>query len=169
MSAPTTKDLYYAAGADDVDLCRALLAQGADVNGRMDESSGTPLHATARSGAVRAARFLIDNGADINAQDNAGMTPLHQSAVHLQADVCRELLTAGADPTLRSTMGLTASEMSEVAFNFISAGQEIKTMIQSAERRHALGAIAAKARPNDDLASPEEALQARKAKYGRAM
>lgn len=169
MSTPTAKDLYYAAGADDVDLCRQLLARGADVNGRMDESSGTALHATARSGAVRAARFLIDSGADINAQDNAGMTPLHHSAVHLQAGVCQELLNAGADPTIRSTMGHTASEMSEVAFNFISAGQEIKRMIQSAERKQALEAIAAKARPVENLASPEEALQARKAKYGRAM
>lgn len=168
MSTPTVKDLYYAAGADDVDLCRQLLAKGADINGRMEEGGGTALHATARYGAVRAARFLIDNGADINAQDNGGMTPLHQSAVHLQAGVCRELLDAGADPTIRSTMGLTASEMSEVAFNFISAGQEIKTMIQSAERRHALEAIAAKARPVENLATPEEALQARK-KYSRAM
>ncbi|MGJ4727694.1 ankyrin repeat domain-containing protein [Luteimonas sp. SDU101] len=169
MSTPTPKDLYYAAGTDDVDLCRELLARGADVNGRMEEGGGTALHATARSGAVKTARFLIDNGADVNAQDNGGMTPLHHSAVHLQSEVCRELLNSGADPTVRSTMGHTASKMSEVAFNFISEGREIKTMIQSAERKHALCAIAAQARPSDELARPEEALQARKAKYGRAM
>lgn len=44
---------------------------------RQDEYSRTPLHIAARSGHTEAVKWLLDNGADVNAIAYNGFTPLH--------------------------------------------------------------------------------------------
>ena len=52
----------------------ARLLAAADAQGR------TALHACALHGATRAAKMLVDAGADVDAVDGTGATPLHVAA-----------------------------------------------------------------------------------------
>ncbi len=52
---------------------------GAEVN-RANKEGATPLHVTSESGSREVVELLIENGADINAVDNAGV---HLYTLHL--------------------------------------------------------------------------------------
>ena len=59
---------------------------------------GTPLHKAAMDGQLVVARFLIDNGADVESRDAYGRTPLHQAALKGHKSMAELLLSKGADP-----------------------------------------------------------------------
>ena len=56
---------------------QGLISQNADLHAQMEKTGETPLHLSARHARADAAKKLLDNGADVNAQDNSGRTPLH--------------------------------------------------------------------------------------------
>ena len=98
--------LHLAALLDHPDVAKVLLAHGADVNARAGSRSGsatgagahvastllgqgftvlqgdhyakgaTPLHLATLMGCVDVAKLLLENKADVNAQDDSGKTPL---------------------------------------------------------------------------------------------
>lgn len=55
----------------------------------------TSLHIAAMKGKIDEMRSLIEEGADLNAKDNAGWTPLHEACNHGHIDAVQELLRAG--------------------------------------------------------------------------
>ena len=59
-------------------IVKLLLEYDVDVNSRWDEDPCyTPLHTAALKGYLEIAHELLENGADINAQDEDGKTPTH--------------------------------------------------------------------------------------------
>jgi ankyrin repeat protein len=66
------------------EVVHALVTSGADVNACNGVKRCTALHMAARRGNVPVAEALLDCGADLEAQDKAGVTPLHR------ADNCRK-------------------------------------------------------------------------------
>ncbi len=118
------------------ELVRHLLSHGADPNARGGISGDeTPLLKAAGSGAARAARLLLDAGAepdgsslleaarrgqaeaiellvrsgvDVDARDEAGETALMRAAEARSADAVSALLHAGADALARDGQGMTA-------------------------------------------------------------
>jgi ankyrin repeat protein len=46
----------------------AMLTRGVDINHKKNSNEETPLHYAVSKGALNNARFLLDNGADINAK-----------------------------------------------------------------------------------------------------
>ena len=109
-----------------------LLNQGADVDHRLawtafTESpaliqSSTPLMAAAISQGPKAMEImsmLIENGADLDAQDKTGSTALIRAATRESEDVqltyalIRTLLEAGADPNLPNRDGATAKDIAQ--------------------------------------------------------
>ena len=60
---------------DILNLAPLLLKHGAEVN-RRDGSNEAPLHLAIQSNRFRLAKFLLENGADPNVENNKGMTPL---------------------------------------------------------------------------------------------
>jgi hypothetical protein len=73
------------------------------------------LHAAAREGNIEAARLLITQGAEVNAQDDKGFTPLHVAVREDrepvlkvgQKSIVQLLLAAGADVDARDKKGAT--------------------------------------------------------------
>ena len=69
----------------------------------------TALHAAAAARLTDVARALLDQGADVDARQQAGYTALHAAAQHGDADLVELLLSRGADPALRSDDGKDAA------------------------------------------------------------
>ncbi len=62
-------------GRPRIDIYKALIAKGADVNAK-DEDGVTPLHAAAAAGEQEAVVYLLAKGADPNVKDKEGKTAL---------------------------------------------------------------------------------------------
>jgi ankyrin repeat protein len=74
---------------------RWLHFAGANVNAR--GTSDVPLFVAAGEGNLDVVRYLLDEGADVNAGDNSGATALTEAAYYGHLDVAKELLLHGAD------------------------------------------------------------------------
>lgn len=103
--------LHTAASAGNAAAVRVLLAAGADVRAR-DNESLTPLHRAATTfRGVEIVQVLLDAGADVRARDNEGLTPLHRAAGWRldmgDSEIAQALLNAGADAQARDNEGAT--------------------------------------------------------------
>jgi len=78
-------------------VAKALLARGADINIMSTSIWGGALHGAASSGALSLVRFLLDNGADINAQSRGGGSALQQAVENNHGAVVRLLISKGAN------------------------------------------------------------------------
>ena len=112
--------LHAAAFSYDVDMARELVRRGAAVRAR-NRRGAEPLHAAvigapaapswnpARQRAIIA--YLVEVGADPNAQAAGGVTPLHRAARNRCSAAVEALLGAGADPRLTNDRGSTVSDL----------------------------------------------------------
>lgn len=98
--------LHHAAAAGATEQITALLAGGADVDGR-DGHGYSPLHQAALHGHTRALLVLLDNDADIDAQAADLSAPVHLAAGRGHARGVRELRRRGANLNLKNEGGRT--------------------------------------------------------------
>jgi Ankyrin repeats (many copies)/Ankyrin repeat len=109
--------LHLAAAGYRVEIVRLLLAAGADPNAAKNMRRSSPLHYAAdgfvtgpawdAKRQVATIGCLLQNGADIQAQDKNGATPLHRAVRTRCADAVKFLLDAGADPLMKNKPGST--------------------------------------------------------------
>jgi ankyrin repeat protein len=85
--------LHYVAETSYVSIAAALIRHGANVSQR-DRELDTPLHWAARSGRLEIVKFLLENSADLEAENRSkqkpGMVSLHGS-VELEGEIRRLL------------------------------------------------------------------------------
>ncbi|KAI0833419.1 ankyrin repeat-containing domain protein [Trametes gibbosa] len=72
-----SNSVHVAALNKQFGLVRSLVSQDPKLVNAVDEDGRTPLHWAASSGSVDIARYLIDQGADVNRGDPSGWAPLH--------------------------------------------------------------------------------------------
>ena len=84
--------LHYAAGNGQIEVAKALIAAGANVN-LAGKKGWTPLFIAAFRGDTEIVKTLIAAGADVNRADNDGKTPLYMAARH--SDIVELLKAAG--------------------------------------------------------------------------
>lgn len=108
--------LDFAVLADDVPEIRRFVALGYSLRTR-DVHGGTLLHGEALFGSMRALKFLLVHGADLNAATDSDATPLMVAVSENRADVARALLAAGASATRRTEDGNTALHYALVCRN----------------------------------------------------
>ena len=106
--------LHLAAHYDHARVVTTLLANNADVHVRSQNAmKNQPLHAAAAGKATKAARVLLDGGADANATQAGGFTPLHSAAQNGNRELVVLLLERGAKPELAADDGRTALMLAE--------------------------------------------------------
>jgi len=126
-------DLHFAAMDGDIDRVTALLAAGVDPN-RFDGLGKTPLHYAAERAHLGVMRLLLENGAHVDAHDEAmiGNTPLAQVAGDCSLEVARILVEAGADPTIPGWMQLSALDRSVTRKR--GEGPSVHALLENAAR-----------------------------------
>ena len=104
--------LHGAVIKNDVDVAKLLLANGADINARTNDGL-TALHIAASQGLVKLSQWLIDNGADANAnaRGRQNVTPLHGAVMKNEVDVAKLLLAKGANINARTNVGFTPLDL----------------------------------------------------------
>jgi len=130
-------EIVRATAAQDLELVRRLVAEGADVNDRGAGGQWLPaIHYTggneellgvlvdagaepdaevlgqyALSGKTSAVKLLLDHGASIDGEDSQyGNTALHAAAMNGNLEVVQLLVERGADPSIRNQEGRTPYE-----------------------------------------------------------
>ncbi len=88
---------YFAQAAVDGNLHRLQLLHfaGANVNAR--GNCCMPLYLAAGEGRLEVVRYLLDQGADVNAREQFGDTALTEAVFYGQLAAVKELLLRGAD------------------------------------------------------------------------
>ena len=85
---------------------KLLLEQGAAFG--TDDQGWTPLHAAAWEDCTQIAALFLDQGRDINAQDNYGNTALSIAVFNDNLDTAELLMSRGADVNISDRTGSTA-------------------------------------------------------------
>ncbi len=107
--------LHTAAFSGDFEVVRNLIEYGlADINAT-DVYGSTPLHWALgghnfKDGSPSVLRLMLEQGADINLQNQIGRTPLHHASVNGMLEFVRLLLEHGADVEVKDSAGKTASQ-----------------------------------------------------------
>eukprot|EP01121_Diplochlamys_sp_Union-15-3_P011780 TRINITY_DN3446_c0_g3_i3.p1 TRINITY_DN3446_c0_g3~~TRINITY_DN3446_c0_g3_i3.p1 ORF type:complete len:536 (-),score=130.73 TRINITY_DN3446_c0_g3_i3:28-1605(-) len=70
-----------------------------------DENGDTPLHIAASQGNLLLVRYLLTQGAIVNATNKAGSTPLHKAALSGIEGIYNFLLENKADPDIKNKVG----------------------------------------------------------------
>jgi hypothetical protein len=82
------------------------------VRWRLEEREGfwksTPLYIAVRHKQTAVVKFLVDRGAEVNAQDPRGWTVLHQAVNQKNEELVRLLLDCGANADVKDRFGRTA-------------------------------------------------------------
>jgi len=126
-SATPSQLLLHYAGEGDVERCRQLIKEEADVNfvdvgptipeGKsIDDpeyvhliiTNDTPMHRAAQQGHVQVADLLFYSQAKLEAKDKLGSTPLHRAVSSGHLDMVHALLKWDADIGARNHIGNTA-------------------------------------------------------------
>ena len=107
LSFEASREMLVAMRQKDYEAVLRLLARG---EGRSAEGGYDPelLLWAAECGGVEVARFLLNNGADINCRSAVNSTPLMKAVSEGYADIVRLLVEREADVNLVNEFGYTA-------------------------------------------------------------
>ena len=98
-------DVWSASLEGDVETLKQLLEEGADLNAARPGESDLPLMLAVRGRHSEAAKWLIDNGADVNKRDMNGNTAAIAAAFYGFSDMFQILVDAEADASLQNYEG----------------------------------------------------------------
>jgi len=124
-------ELFHACQHNDIKTIKRLLDLGYDINTVDTDTGSTPLHWACSKSQQHAIRFLVERGANINAQNKRGFTPLHSLIINRVEPLAFWLIKKGADIRITNNEGhtpvdlalpWTQKEMEELFFK-VKAGE----------------------------------------------
>ena len=111
--------LMDAAMKGKVEIVRDHITVGTKLDEQDPKSGSTALIAAATFGQTEAALLLIENGADLEVQNNEGSTALITAAFFCRTEIINALLEKGAERSTKNNTGATALDAVTVPFNEI--------------------------------------------------
>jgi hypothetical protein len=120
--------LHLAAMIDNVAIVHMLADGGANIEAVDFGNGARPLHNAAVKGCVNVCAFLINRGADIDAQTAAGDTALHLAAANRHFDVVSLLLRHHADTGICNNAGFSAGQFA------IASGYSYSTVDEAVQQ-----------------------------------
>ena len=119
-------NIWIAAADNQRQIVEHYITSGEFTPNSKDPNGYTPIHAAASYGHINLLQYLIDNGGDINIQDNEGDTPLHHVEDVKSAKYLIENLHA--DYKVKNNDGLTAQQYIEEDDDFPEVAEYLKTL-----------------------------------------
>ena len=107
---PPTMDIWRAAGEGDIAELEAHKHAGTDLDSQAPEIRITALTIAAIADQLEATRWLLDNGANVNATNGDGGNALGAAAFLGRAEIAELLIEAGIDTSARSSEGTSAAD-----------------------------------------------------------
>ena len=129
--------LVQAAWTNNLEIIHLLTDKGADIH--LNTDFGCPLFAASAQGAMEAARFFIENKADLNCRDKSGKTPLMIAIYNGHPDIAKLLTASGADVNMKGEADWTALFFAvmrgdiESVRNLLKAGAEVNVKANDGE------------------------------------
>jgi len=142
--APKPKSIVEAARLGDVASIQEFLDVGEDVN--QTSLGSTALHYAVFYNHFESARLLIDNYADIDAQNDLGLTPLHWAVDRGHTAVVKLLLEHGASLEIPDRLGFSVLHKAVLSGNL----EILSHILALANTNVALAAGAANGEENDE-------------------
>jgi ankyrin repeat protein len=96
-SARARRQKYFARAAADGNLSRLRLLHMTGANVNLRGASPSPLFLAAGAGRLEVVRYLIDQGADVNAREIQDRTAMTEAVFYGNVSVIKELALRGAD------------------------------------------------------------------------
>lgn len=147
--SPQSDSAYAAIRENDLPRFRMLVSSAADASAK-DEQADTPLHYAAGAGSLDAMKFLVEKGADVNAQNAFGSTPLMLSATDLAK--IKFLVDHGANVNVASRQGRTVAFLAAMSDSSAEIVRYLSGKGADLKARDAFGnTILAAAASGDDL------------------
>ncbi|EGW32946.1 ankyrin-repeat protein [Spathaspora passalidarum NRRL Y-27907] len=118
-------NIWVAAADNQRQIVEQYISTGVNTANDKDPNGYTPMHAAAAYGHINLIKYLVENGGNVNIQDNEGDTPLHHAEDLATAKFLVE--ECGADYTIRNGDNLTAGEYIEDEGEFLDVAQYLKS------------------------------------------
>jgi len=98
--------IWEAIDGGEIEVLKAVIADGSNVNAQKTSNGWTPLHYAARWGHKEVVELLIAAGADVNVKfEDYGETPLHFAVIEGHAEIAELLIVKGADVNAKNVDG----------------------------------------------------------------
>lgn len=106
---------------EQLDVVKLLLSAKVDVNTPSNNDFRvTPLHSSVAKGNLAITRLLLNEGAQVNAEQRGGVTPLHSAVHNNQLELVQLLLEFGANPRAPMSDGTTPRDMAADHSNLLN-------------------------------------------------
>ncbi|XP_054770715.2 uncharacterized protein LOC129278600 [Lytechinus pictus] len=115
--------LHRAAKLGNMEILRYCIDNGLEDVNVHDHAGYTSLHDSCVPGHLNVARFLINHGADVNAEAYDGTRPINDAVENNHVELVRLLLAHGADPFHPKPNGRTCIELA------LDQSSEMKSLI----------------------------------------
>lgn len=121
------RELYKRDKRESLNLLKALVDNGADVNAR-DEHDRLPIHLAVSFGSTEVVEALIAAGANVNVRDKDGQSSIHLAAFFNSTKVVEALIAAGADVNVRNEHGRSPVHLA-VSFGGTEVVEDRKSVV----------------------------------------
>ncbi|MDE0077675.1 MAG: SUMF1/EgtB/PvdO family nonheme iron enzyme [Caldilineaceae bacterium] len=115
--------LHNAAQAGDIEILKAAIATGVDVNARDSRGRTALMHAVDK-GYLLLVSELLEALADVNVRALDGATALFMAAAHGHTEIIELLMKAGADVSIRGPQGKTPVDVARARYGEVSTARE---------------------------------------------